>query len=124
MKVEDIQDHKIMKNTIGQETFSGIQFCSTDVNDKSNVKSNDKSNDRSNNQTKTDKISLHTVVKHKLKSERNRIVTDKKNHQVSNRYQNKLLQRLLSRSIQHERNLICQCLKYIIDNNFFNPSLS
>ncbi|KAK1121844.1 hypothetical protein K0M31_010154 [Melipona bicolor] len=31
-----------------------------------------------------------------------------------------LLQKLLSRSIQHERNLICQCVKYIVDNNFFD----
>ena len=31
-----------------------------------------------------------------------------------------LLNRLLSRSIQHERNLICQSIKYIADNNFFD----
>ncbi|XP_015117203.1 nuclear fragile X mental retardation-interacting protein 1 [Diachasma alloeum] len=30
------------------------------------------------------------------------------------------LDRLLSRSIQHERNYICQCIKYIVDNNFFD----
>ncbi|KAK0078836.1 hypothetical protein PV325_002044 [Microctonus aethiopoides] len=30
-----------------------------------------------------------------------------------------LLQRLLSRSITHERNFICQCIKYIEDNNYF-----
>ncbi|XP_031365409.1 putative uncharacterized protein DDB_G0274405 isoform X1 [Apis dorsata] len=35
-------------------------------------------------------------------------------------YTSQLLQKLLSRSIQHERNLICQCIKYIIDNNFFD----
>ncbi|XP_031840145.1 FMR1-interacting protein NUFIP1 [Nomia melanderi] len=35
-------------------------------------------------------------------------------------YTSQLLERLLSRSIQHERNLICQCIKYIIDNNFFD----
>ncbi|XP_076249508.1 FMR1-interacting protein NUFIP1 [Calliopsis andreniformis] len=35
-------------------------------------------------------------------------------------YKSQLLQRLLARSIQHERNLICQCVKYIVDNNFFD----
>lgn len=31
-----------------------------------------------------------------------------------------LLDKLLARSIQHERNLICQCVKHIVDNNFFD----
>ncbi|XP_076767157.1 FMR1-interacting protein NUFIP1 [Xylocopa sonorina] len=35
-------------------------------------------------------------------------------------YTSQLLQRLLSRAMQHERNLICQCIKYIVDNNFFD----
>ncbi|XP_012146701.1 FMR1-interacting protein NUFIP1 [Megachile rotundata] len=35
-------------------------------------------------------------------------------------YTSQLLQKLLSRSIQHERNLICQCVKYIVNNNFFD----
>lgn len=35
-------------------------------------------------------------------------------------YTSHLLEKLLSRSIQHERNLICQCVKYIVDNNFFD----
>lgn len=47
-----------------------------------------------------------------------------KNTVNSNKRKNKnslnLLQRLLSRSIQHERNMICQCIKYIADNNFFD----
>ncbi|XP_015596972.1 nuclear fragile X mental retardation-interacting protein 1 [Cephus cinctus] len=34
-------------------------------------------------------------------------------------YRTQLLNRLLSRSIQHERNLVCQCIKYIVENNFF-----
>ncbi|XP_035724664.1 nuclear fragile X mental retardation-interacting protein 1-like [Vespa mandarinia] len=47
-----------------------------------------------------------------------------KNTVINNKRNNKnslnLLQRLLSRSIQHERNMICQCIKYIVDNNFFD----
>lgn len=46
-----------------------------------------------------------------------------KEQKITNRtppYTSQLLQKLLSRSIQHERNLICQCIKYIIDNNFFD----
>ncbi|CAK9809854.1 FMR1-interacting protein NUFIP1 [Anthophora quadrimaculata] len=35
-------------------------------------------------------------------------------------YTSQLLQKLLSRSIQHERNLICQCIKHIVDNNYFD----
>ncbi|KAF7378980.1 hypothetical protein HZH66_015214 [Vespula vulgaris] len=47
---------------------------------------------------------------------KNTIINNKRNNKNSLH----LLQRLLSRSIQHERNMICQCIKYIVDNNFFD----
>lgn len=33
-----------------------------------------------------------------------------------------LLEKLLSREIQHERNTIVQCIKYIADNNYFDQN--
>lgn len=45
------------------------------------------------------------------------------NHNARGRANNgkkiQLLNKLLSKSIQHERNLISQCIKYIVDNNYF-----
>ena len=32
----------------------------------------------------------------------------------------KFLNRLLARSIQHERNIICQCITFIANNNYFD----
>lgn len=43
-----------------------------------------------------------------------------KNEKILHKYHNKFLENLLARDIQHERNLICQCMKYIVDNNFFD----
>lgn len=42
----------------------------------------------------------------------------KKNFRHNER--DRLLERLLSRSVTYERNFICQCVKYIVDNNFFD----
>ncbi|XP_043271031.1 uncharacterized protein [Venturia canescens] len=52
-----------------------------------------------------------------LRKEQPRNINNNNGHYSQKRLM--LLQRLLSRSIQHERNLICQCIKYIADNNFF-----
>ncbi|KAL6425944.1 hypothetical protein ACFW04_008921 [Cataglyphis niger] len=105
MKIEELQQDKITKNTIDEE-ISDIQKCENDK-----LKS-----DKLNNE------SQKTVVKYQneQKDEMNRILIDNKNNKFLRRYHNKLLEKLLSRSIQHERNLICQCIKYIIDNNFFD----
>lgn len=115
IKKENIQEHNITENI---ETCSGMQSY-TDVNNKSSDTLN------SHTQIKAKKISQRTVAtlnKSKCKNEANGKTTYKRNERVSSRYQNKLLQKLLSHSIQHERNLICQCMKYIVDNNFFYSS--
>lgn len=70
--------------------------------------------DKSNNKFQ------NTVAKDKQNRETNRIMIKNKNEKILHKYHNKLLEKLLSRSIQHERNLICQCVKYIIENNFFD----
>ncbi|XP_070165961.1 LOW QUALITY PROTEIN: uncharacterized protein [Polyergus mexicanus] len=105
MKIEELPDDKLIKNTIHEE-ISGIQKCENDK-----LKS-----DKLNNE------SQKTVAKYQdeQKHEMNRTLIDNKNNIFLRRYRNKLLEKLLSRSIQHERNLICQCVKYIIDNNFFD----
>lgn len=105
MKIEELQDDKTRKNTIHEE-ISDIQKCENDK-----LKS-----DKLNNE------SQKTVAKYQdeQKHEMNRTLIDNKNNIFLRRYRNKLLEKLLSRSIQHERNLICQCVKYIIDNNFFD----
>ncbi|XP_029664598.1 nuclear fragile X mental retardation-interacting protein 1 [Formica exsecta] len=105
MKIEELQDDKTTKNTIHEE-ISDIQKCENDK-----LKS-----DKLNNE------SQKTVAKYQdeQKHEMNRTLIDNKNNIFLRRYRNKLLEKLLSRSIQHERNLICQCVKYIIDNNFFD----
>lgn len=112
IKIEDLppKGHKIAENiTVGKETSNDMQSCT-------NV-----SEDTSSHQPIISEISQHPVTKrqNKQKHKTNQIVEDKKHEKVSTRHHNKLLQMLLSRSIQYERNLISQCLKYIVDNNFF-----
>lgn len=72
--------------------------------------------DKSNNKFQ------NTVARRQDKQNREtkRIMINNKNEKILHKYHNKLLEKLLSRSIQHERNLICQCVKYIIENNFFD----
>lgn len=100
MKIEELQDNKITKNTIHEE-ISHIQKCE---------------NDKLNNESQKTVVKYQNEQKHEM----NRILIDNKNNKFLRRYHNKLLEKLLSRSIQHERNLICQCIKYIMDNNFFD----
>ncbi|XP_029174879.1 LOW QUALITY PROTEIN: nuclear fragile X mental retardation-interacting protein 1-like [Nylanderia fulva] len=103
IKIEELQDK--IKNT-DQEEISDIQKCENE-------------NDKLNN-NKPGK----TVVKYQdqQKHEKHQRVIDNKNNNYLYRYHDKLLEKLLSRSIQHERNLICQCVKYIIENNFFDSN--
>ncbi|XP_015432004.1 PREDICTED: nuclear fragile X mental retardation-interacting protein 1-like isoform X2 [Dufourea novaeangliae] len=78
-----------------------------------------------NSQSQSNLISSNTTPQHKNKQntdskqhpkvrEQRTIVNKKQPHNLQ------LLERLLSRSIQHERNVICQCIRYIVDNNFFD----
>lgn len=64
----------------------------------------------------TDTVPKISKIKQPITVKRNSNVTINKKQP----YTSQLLQKLLSRSIQHERNLICQCVKYIVDNNFFD----
>ncbi|XP_076621116.1 FMR1-interacting protein NUFIP1 [Colletes latitarsis] len=66
---------------------------------------------------------INFKCKNKQTLELNRYLKDKRQKLTINKkqpYTSQLLEKLLSRSIQHERNLICQCIKYIVDNNFFD----
>lgn len=104
IKIEEFQD-KIIKNTEEiHEEISDIQKCENE---------SDKLNNKSGK----------TIAKYqdKCKHEMNQRVINNKNNYL-HKYYDKLLEKLLSRSIQHERNLICQCVKYIIENNFFNSN--
>ncbi|XP_046430118.1 nuclear fragile X mental retardation-interacting protein 1-like [Neodiprion fabricii] len=86
------------------------------INDKSTTRNND-SRHRFEHFEKTRQNN------NKYKNERNnQRFHQNKNHTaqgILNTNKNRLLNKLLSRSIQHERNLICQCIKYIVDNNYF-----
>lgn len=106
----EIQDDKVIENTIHEgntmqayEETSNIKSNNNDASDKSNKLPNTVAN-----------------CQDKQNREANQIVISNKNEKILRRYHNKLLEKLLSRSIQHERNLICQCVKYIIENNFFD----
>lgn len=68
-----------------------------------------------NNLQSTDTVPKISKNKQPITVKRNSNMTINKKQP----YTSQLLQKLLSRSIQHERNLICQCVKYIVDNNFF-----
>ncbi|XP_033351210.1 nuclear fragile X mental retardation-interacting protein 1-like [Bombus vosnesenskii] len=69
-----------------------------------------------NNLQSTDTVPKISKIKQPITVKRNSNTTINKKQP----YTSQLLQKLLSRSIQHERNLICQCVKYIVDNNFFD----
>lgn len=101
IKIEELQD-KVTKNTIHKE-ISDIQKCENE-------------SDKLNNKSEKTVAKYQDKQKHEMKQ----TVIDNKNNNFLHRYHNKLLEKLLSRSIQHERNLICQCVKYIIENNFFD----
>ncbi|XP_018339191.1 PREDICTED: nuclear fragile X mental retardation-interacting protein 1-like, partial [Trachymyrmex septentrionalis] len=104
---ENLQDD-ITENTIHEE--NSTQVCEKVSNTQSCTNADDESNNKFQNTVATDQ--------NKQSRELNRVVSNK-NEKFVRRYHNQLLEKLLSRSIQHERNLICQCVKYIIENNFF-----
>lgn len=110
------QDHKILENVIV------LKEASNDVLPM--ISCTNANEDKSNHQIIDNETSQHSVNKRqdKQKHKTNQTVEDKKHEKVSTRHRSTLLQMLLARSIQHERNLISQCLKYIVDNNFFESS--
>lgn len=107
-KIKEDQDDKIIDNA------NSTQACEETSNMQSCIDAGDESNNKSRN------IVPKYQDKQNHKSNTNQLLISNKNEKFLHRYRNKLLEKLLSRSIQHERNLICQCVKYIIENNFFD----
>lgn len=105
IRMQDNQDNEVTENN-EKETVNAAS-C-TDAGSKSNERANSNKNVRQDN---------------KPKRETERIqVAQRQKERVLNRYRNRLLEKLLARDIQHERNLICQCVKYIVDNDFFDSN--
>ncbi|XP_053995760.1 FMR1-interacting protein NUFIP1-like isoform X1 [Hylaeus anthracinus] len=68
-------------------------------------------------------LNINSKFQNKRSTDLNRHSKEKRQIATVNKkqpYTSQLLEKLLSRSIQHERNLICQCVKYIVDNNFLD----
>lgn len=110
--MEDPQDDKITESIVPETISSEVCEKSSDI--KLRTDANDKSNKKPRNTAKHDK----------RKQEINQVGINNKNVRVLHKYHNKFLEKLLARAIQHERNIICQCTKYIIDNNFFDSNWS
>lgn len=104
INTENLQDDKMKGNIIHEENPSAQA---------SNTQSCTNASDESNNKFK------NTVGKNEDKQTRESNQISYKNVKNPRRHSS-LLEKLLSRAIQHERNLICQCVKYIIENNFFD----
>ncbi|KAL0101498.1 hypothetical protein PUN28_018967 [Cardiocondyla obscurior] len=106
------QDNEIIESKIPEENSTKVEEEISNVQSHSDlgVESNNKSED------------IFAKRPSKKNYEANPVIINNKNEKILNRYYNKLLEKLLSRSIQHERNLICQCVKYIIENNFFDSN--
>ncbi|EZA60852.1 hypothetical protein DMN91_008060 [Ooceraea biroi] len=119
-----LQDDKTTKDAVNGETCGQIKEKTSDAlqistppTDAECTDANAKSNKRSRNDI--DKCQ-DKQKNNKKQNCRERTAINKKNESNSHKYHNKFLESLLSRDIQHERNLICQCMRYIIDNNFFD----
>lgn len=107
IRMQDNQDNEVTENKDNEEETLNAASC-TDAGNKSNERANSNKNVRQDN---------------KPKRETERIqVAQRQKERVLNRYRNRLLEKLLARDIQHERNLICQCVKYIVDNDFFDSN--
>lgn len=103
IKMEDLQDDKITENIVPETISSKICEESSEKDDKLNKKLR------------------NTVTNHnKGKQETNQATNT--NKRILHKYHNKFLEKLFTRAIQHERNIICQCMKYIIENNFFDSN--
>lgn len=111
IKTEDLQDDKPTENTNGE---NATQVCKETFNMQSCTDTGDKSNNKPQNTTSKNQDKQYR------ETNRTDNMISNKNEKFIKKYRNKLLEKLLSRSIQHERNLICQCVKYIIENNFFD----
>ncbi|KYQ60321.1 Nuclear fragile X mental retardation-interacting protein 1, partial [Trachymyrmex zeteki] len=109
-KKEENLQNEITENIIHEE--NSTQVCKEVSNTQSCTDADDELNNKFQNTVATNQ--------NKQNHESNRMISNKNEKFFLRRYHNQLLEKLLSRSIQHERNLICQCVKYIIENNFFD----
>ncbi|XP_012219687.2 FMR1-interacting protein NUFIP1 isoform X1 [Linepithema humile] len=108
IKMKDPRDDKITENIVPKTISS--QVC-------------EKSSDRKLRTDADNRSNKKVAAKHdKQKQEINQAAINNKNERIFHKYHNKLLEKLLARDIQHERNVICQCMKYIIQNNFFDSN--
>ncbi|CAD6224096.1 GSCOCG00005479001-RA-CDS [Cotesia congregata] len=122
-----IKKAKIEKIDVNQEPISS----NTTVNQFQDVKTLpqlDKTskifhkNDLKHNNSNNNKNSKNSNSSHNNNNNNN--ITSKSNKRKNLYQRHALLEQLLSKSIAHERNYICQCLKYIVDNNFFEKKES
>lgn len=118
MKVETqpktVNQLEEMNSAVNKEVSQQAQLCPADLNTDTNIQKDTK---ESISMVKNKK----TVIK---KNDRrgkklNEPQKCSKKQEVSS-YRLKLLNNLLERSIQHERNTIFQCITYIANNNFFD----
>lgn len=117
IKVEDAittKGNDIKKEATGENEVVGKTHLNRNVQKNSNQQSSE-SSIPTNTSSKCRNTQNAESNRHPRNKGPNATAT---NYKQSHKSQ--LLQRLLSRSIQHERNLICQCIKYIVDNNFFD----
>lgn len=113
-KVKVVDDEQ---KTIKEEVIENAVVNATQLH--TNIQ--DSSNSQSSIQITTSNTDLK--CKNKKSTEFSRSLKENYQQTIRNRKaprRSQLLQKLLSRSIQHERNLICQCVKYIVENNFFD----
>lgn len=106
IRMQDNQNNEVTETKDNEKET--LNASCTDAGRKSNERANSNKNVRQDD---------------KPKRETERIqVAQRQKERVLNRYRNRLLEKLLARDIQHERNLICQCVKYIVDNDFFDSN--
>lgn len=109
-----VEESSIKKDEIQNNTgvVNNVEAI-TDVQQRLNTVSQE------NSDTMNATISKHTHKENKKSHQHSKVTDQRTIVKKKQPYTSQLLERLLSRSIQHERNLICQCIKYIVDNNFF-----
>ncbi|XP_076302471.1 FMR1-interacting protein NUFIP1 [Lasioglossum baleicum] len=104
IKKDEVQNNTEVVNNV--EVITDVQQCLNATS-------------QENSDTTNATISKHTHKENKKSHQHSKVTDQRTIVKKKQPYTSQLLERLLSRSIQHERNLICQCIKYIVDNNFF-----
>ncbi|XP_071991354.1 FMR1-interacting protein NUFIP1 [Engystomops pustulosus] len=104
---EAIEENKDILETLGQSTDSQPP----NVNTENTLRV----------ESRTPRASKPKVTHNKVNNNKDRNNTRK---QVNTRNRTTLLEMLLARDIRHERNVILQCVRYIVQNNFFESTQS